>query len=132
MNHRPSFLNILFRTLTSKCPVCGEGKLFSKLNDVQSGTDLFIPLKNCNRCQFQFARQSGYYFGVVTPVLPILALFTGAFFAGTSYFGFHTEAEDALYWGGAGIIVGVFLFFRPAIALYIAIDHAIDPPQELS
>jgi hypothetical protein len=66
--------------------------------------------------------------GVLTPILPILALMTGVFFAGVSYFGFQQEIEAVLKWGGFGIALGFVAFFRPAIAIYIALDHLIDPP----
>lgn len=98
--------------------MCGQGRLF----------ELFLPPDRCEVCRFQFARQPGYYFGVLTPILPILSLMTGIFFAGVSYFGFHEAIDSVLVSGGVGIAVGFGAFFRTAIAIYIALDHAIDPP----
>jgi uncharacterized protein (DUF983 family) len=128
-NDEVTFFVVFLRSLRSLCPVCGRGRLFARVGRVQQFADLFLPLKNCNACGFEFARQPGYYFGVVTPVLPILAVFTGAVFAGVSYFGFNQQVDNVLIWGGVGIIIGIFLFFRSSIAVYIAIDHAIDPPK---
>jgi hypothetical protein len=91
--------------------------------------DLFFPLERCNACHFRFGRQPGYYFGVVTPILPILALATGAAFAGIAYFGFHQELKTVLTWGAVGVGIGFLMFFRTAIAVYVALDHAIDPPK---
>jgi hypothetical protein len=55
----------------------------------------------------------------------------GIFFAGISYFGFHEEIDGVLAWGGLGIAIGFVAFFRTAIAIYIALDHAIDPTTEM-
>lgn len=131
MNEGVSFFIILSRCLSSKCPVCGRGRLFAKFYLVQGFNEVFIPLKECRICGFRFGRQPGYYFGVVTPTLPILALMMGAIFAGVTYFGFHQEIDSVLLWGGVGVAIGFFLFFRTAIAVYIALDHAIDPPKQL-
>lgn len=87
-----------------------------------------MPLERCRVCDFLFGRQPGYYFGVVTPILPLLALATGMVFSGISYFGFHQERDTALEWGVVGLILGFILFFRTAIAVYVALDHTIDPP----
>jgi uncharacterized protein (DUF983 family) len=130
MNESPSFFIILSRALSSKCPVCGQGQLFAKLHQIQNSTHFFIPLEVCNNCKFQFGRQPGYYFGVITPILPILALATGAFSAGIIYFVFKQKVETVLRWAGAGTLVGFLLFFRTAVAIYIALDHAIDPPNK--
>lgn len=85
-------------------------------------------MERCDACSFRFGRQPGYYFGVVTPILPILALAAGAVVAGIAHFGFHQELETVLAWGGLGTAVGLLLFFRTAIAVYVALDHAVDPP----
>jgi hypothetical protein len=55
---------------------------------------------------------------------------TGAIFAGVTYFGFHQELDIVLGWGGVGVGIGFLLFFRTAIAVYVALDHAIDPPKQ--
>ena len=129
MNEGASFFVILSRTLSSKCPACGRGRLFSKLSRPQRFADLFLPLKRCEACGFRFGRQPGYYFGVITPVLPILSLMMGATLAGVTYFGFHQEIEIVFTWGAAGVGIGFLIFFRTAIAVYVALDHAIDPPK---
>lgn len=130
MNGDASFFVILSRSLSSKCPVCGQGRLFSKLSRLQQLSDLFLPLKQCEICSFRFGRQPGYYLGVVTPILPFLSLMTGAIFAGTTYFGFHQDLETVLTWGAVGVGIGFLLLFRTAIAVYVALDHAIDPPKK--
>jgi uncharacterized protein (DUF983 family) len=129
MKEDGSFFVILSRTLSSRCPVCGQGRLFSKLSRLQRFTDFFLPLDHCENCHFRFGRQPGYYFGVVTPILPMLALVMGVFFVAVAYFGFQPKLEIVLTWGAVGVGVGFFLFFRTAVAIYVALDHAIDPPK---
>lgn len=126
---RATFGEIFFRCLRSKCPVCGRGKLFEKITNLSQMRDLFLPLTSCTVCFFRFGRQPGYYFGVVTPILPLLSLAVGLVFAGTAHFGFHRELESVLTWGGVGLGIGILLFFRTSIAIYVALDHAIDPPE---
>lgn len=128
MTQRTSFFDILSRCLRSQCPVCGRGRLFARWYGVSRFSEFFMPLQACGSCGFCFARQPGYYLGVITPVLPILALASGGFFAGVTYFGFHQELEVVLAWGAFGVGIGSLLFFRTAIAVYIALDHGIDPP----
>lgn len=120
---------VFSRCLRSRCPVCGRGRLFAEITHLPSVRYLFVPLERCDACAFRFGRQPGYYFGVVTPILPILALATGGVFAGVAYFGLEQDLQSVLAWGAAGIAAGFFLFFRTAIAVYVALDHAIDPPK---
>jgi uncharacterized protein (DUF983 family) len=129
MSDRPSFFAILSRCLRSRCPVCGRGRLFARIKQIKSVAEFFLPLQACDSCGFHFARQPGYYLGVITPLLPILALIAGVVFAGVAYFGFHQELEVVLGWGATGAGIGFLLFFRTAIAIYMALDHAIDPPK---
>lgn len=131
MSNDPSFGEIFSLCLHSKCPVCGRGRLFSKMTSLRGARDLFLPLEHCEVCHFRFGRQPGYYLGVITPILPILALVTGAIFSGITYFGFHQEIETVLAWGAVGVGIGFAGFFRTAVAVYVAIDHAIDPPKRV-
>jgi uncharacterized protein (DUF983 family) len=124
-----SFLKILSLSLCSKCPVCERGRLFVPYLQAHRFRDYFLPLENCESCRFQFGREPGYYFGVLTPTLSILALGLGILFSGISYFLFHLDLVDVILIGALGLIMGLILFFRTAIAVFIAFDHAIDPPS---
>ena len=123
-----SFPTLLSRTLRSRCPACGQGRLFCPFLRAEKIADLFFPAGPCDVCAFRFKRQPGYYFGVITPILPILSLLSGGGFAGMAYFGFHRDLDNILFWGGVGVVSGFLLFFRTAIAVYISLDHAVDPP----
>jgi hypothetical protein len=80
-------------------------------------------------CRFRFYREPGYYFGVVTPILPMLALGFAVVMAAIAYIGFHADLRSVIFVGGVSASIGLILFFRTAIAIYIAVDHAIDPPR---
>jgi len=133
MNKEKPFLDILSLCLRSRCPVCGQGDLFTPITKIRSIVHLCVPPERCNHCSFQFSREPGYYFGVLTPLLPIFSLATGLVFIGIYYFALHPEeASQLLLPGAIGTAIGFVLFFRPAIAIYISLDHAIDPPAKRS
>src|SRR4051812_44139281 len=123
MNKKKSFIDILFLCLRSRCPVCGQGDLFTRLTLVKTIAHLCIPPERCNHCDFQFAREPGYYFGILTPLLPILSLGTGLIFVIIYYFVLHPEEPSELFLPGAvGTAIGFILFFRSAIAIFISLD----------
>ena len=125
---RSGFFRILSRTLRSRCPVCGNGRLFVPCFRAQTLSEMFLPAEKCDRCGFRFQRERGYYFGVLTPTINILALLTGAAFAELAYLVTGFDFGILMSAGLVGAAFGLILFFRPAIAIYISIDHAINPP----
>ena len=125
------FFHILYLCLRSRCPVCEKGRLFRRLLEVRSIGELFLPLKNCDVCGFKFGREPGYFFGIITPTLPILALATALISVIADYAICHPEdSRDLIPVGVVGGCIGLVLFFRTSIAIYVAIDHAIDPPKK--
>ena len=130
MNEEKSFFEILSLCLHSRCPVCKKGALFQPLSRLNSPVDFFLPLKNCDQCGFRFGREPGYYFGVLTPTLPILSLATGLVFVVGGYLLFHPEdPHDLIPMGALGVAIGFILFWRASIAIFMSFDHAIDPPK---
>ena len=122
------FFQILSLCLRSRCPVCAQGHLFVPFMSLDNFSHFFLPPKHCDSCHFQFARGSGYFLGVITPTLPILSLGVGILFAAVSYFFFHLPVNEVLIWGLVGVSLGCVFLFRTSIAIYVALDHAIDPP----
>jgi len=129
VKHERTFAELLSRCLRSRCPVCGKGRLFASLFGVGRFRNIFIPLEACEHCQFRFSREPGYYFGCFTPILQILSVWCGAIVAAVSYFVFHADVESVVVAALFGIMGGFLLFFRTSIAMFIAIDHAINPPD---
>lgn len=130
MSSSKSFFQILSLCLRSICPVCGQGRLFVSIFKLRSVTDFFLPPHHCQSCGFQFRREAGYYFGVLTPLLPLFSLATGLCFVLAYYLTVRPEDPYQLLLPGAlGTACGFIFFFRSAIAIYISLDHAIDPPR---
>ena len=126
---KKTFFDILSLCLRSKCPVCSHGHLFAPLLRINSIPSFFYPRKKCDHCGFKFNREPGYYFGVIMPTLPILSLGVGLIFFGVSYFPLRSEIREALWAGVLGVFIGLVSFFRTAVAIYMSIDHALDPPS---
>jgi hypothetical protein len=123
------FFDILRLCLSSKCPVCGKGKLFSPLLQVQTVGEIFFPLRQCERCSFVYKREPGYYSGILMPTLSILASMTGIFFAAIDYFVFRPEEIiDVVIAAGFGVAFGMLFFIRTSIAIFMSFDHALCPP----
>lgn len=129
MTGQNNFIEYLSRCFRSFCPVCGKGKLFIPYGDVKEIRDLFLPPKYCDQCKFEFRREPGYYFGVLAPCLSVLSILFGIFIGLISFFIFHFEMIDVVWSCLFGLFLGVFIFFRTSIAIFIAIDHSIDPPS---
>jgi len=133
MTTERSFFEILSLCLRSRCPVCAKGHLFRPFHQIGSLANLCMPPDKCDCCGFRFRREPGYYFGVLTPVLPMLSLATGLVFVIASYlWGRPTNATELLPAGAIGTAIGFVFCFRPAIAIFISFDHAIDPPKPLT
>jgi len=124
-----SFFDLLFLCLQSKCPVCAEGKLFARFWSFKSDGPIFLPLEYCSVCGFKFNREPGYLSGCFFPILPIIALFVAALFAATAYFILKLDPDEIVVATLLGAVVGFIIFFRTAIAIFIAIDHAIHPTE---
>lgn len=125
---RSGFFDVLLLCLRSTCPVCAQGRLYKPFLRVRGSSDFFLPVERCAGCGFRFRREPGYYFGVVTPVLPILAVGNAIGFALGAYLVRGPDRDAILSAASIGLLSGLILLFRSAVAIYIAIDHSIDPP----
>lgn len=113
---RPSFTQVLWRTLRVRCPACGKGPLFRSF---------FLRVDRCSGCRRPYEREQGYWvggseihafasYGLSTLLfIPILIL-------GSSSFAWQ-----------AAVIAGHLVFsvglFRVSRALFLALDYWIDP-----
>jgi uncharacterized protein (DUF983 family) len=114
---------LLWRGLRLRCPVCGRGPLFARG---------LTPHARCSNCGFYFARdneygQEGYFTGamainlVLTGVIPLVVVLVLAL----------TRPVPVPVLMAAGIawtILFPILFYRHACALWIVIDHLLNPP----
>ena len=131
MRSKPSFFDLLFLCLRSKCPVCQTGQLFRPYSEIQSVGEIFVPLSHCPECNFEFKRETGYYSGVLTPTLPILSFIFALFLTLTYYLILKPEDINELALvSGISFLLGFVILIRPSIAIFISIDHAISPPNK--
>jgi len=130
MQNEFTFFDRLALCLKSKCPVCAKGRLFNPLWKIQEFREIFVPVRECSVCKFHFERETGYYFGCVFPILPILSIFPAVVFAGISYFYFGMESDAVAASAVFGALFGFVFFFRLAIAIFISIDHSISTPDQ--
>ncbi len=130
MSAYPYPKGVFQRCLRHQCPVCLNGRLYAKLAETRRIHDLIFPLEFCPSCHFRFAREPGYYVGIITPLLPILSLGTGAIFAALAYFFSNGDVDTALISGAIGLGLGFILLFRTSIAIYVAIDHLVNRPAD--
>lgn len=124
-----SFPELLSLCLRSTCPVCARGRLFVSRARARSPREHFLPARRCDSCGFEFTREPGYFLGAITPVLQLLALGFAAAVGGLSYAFAGARLPEVLYVGAAAAALGLLVFSRTAVAVFIAIDHALDPPR---
>ncbi len=106
---------LLGRALRLRCPLCGEGKLFS---------GWFTMLANCKSCGLRYQREPGYYLGAsyvnyALIVLPVTFLYIVLHFQ----FGF---SNAQLRWLIAFCVIVPLLTFRHSRALWLALDSFFD------
>ena len=120
----------LWRAMRLKCPVCGTRPIFVKTWRVRSFHDWFTPLDGCPRCGYPYEREPGYFLLAVFGFNPGFAVFVGV-----SVFVWLAETRDIgvmnvwafLLAVGLPIPIINVLVARHAKALFIALDHFVDP-----
>lgn len=120
----------LGRAALLRCPVCGTRPIFLPVRRVRNFDDWFSPLDGCPRCGYAYEREAGYF------LLAIFGFNFGfAVFVGIAVFvylaEFH-EMNDISTWQLIACTVLPIplinlLIARHAKALFIALDHFVDP-----
>jgi uncharacterized protein (DUF983 family) len=124
MMTRPPFRRLLWRCLRLRCPICGVGPLFRRGLTAHA---------RCPHCGFRYARgseygQEGYFTGamainlVITGILPLIVVFALAL---TTDLPVLPLTVAGVVW----VVVFPILFYRHAAALWVLIDHTLNPPS---
>ncbi len=111
------FLAILRRSLTLRCPVCGEGNLYAGIFKMNTA---------CSRCGRKFEREPGFFLGaiyinygltslVAAIVYPLLSL--------TQILPRTQALAVTLVW----VVLFPLAFFRHARSLWLGMDEFYDP-----
>ncbi|HYG77427.1 MAG TPA: hypothetical protein VEK08_20640 [Planctomycetota bacterium] len=108
------------RGLKLRCPECGETPIFAR--EIHSLKDWVCPLEGCPRCGYKYEREPGYFlistwainYGVI-----------GALGLATVFLINNLTVALAIVLVLLPILN--FLFIRHSKALYLAMDHYLDP-----
>jgi uncharacterized protein (DUF983 family) len=101
---------VCWRGLRLKCPVCGEGRLFSSY---------FVMNRNCAVCGVGFAREHGQWVGS----LDINTLLTAVVLMAFVGFGPLWSLRTSLIVYCSAAVIFPILTFRPVRGLWTAIVH---------
>nr|BBH94946.1 hypothetical protein KTA_31450 [Thermogemmatispora argillosa] len=108
---------LFIRALLLRCPVCGEGKLYS---------GFFKTYERCPACNFEYEREPGYYTGAMAVNLVLSELLITAI---TIPLAVNTSVPfiPLLIWGMTMPIIFPLIFYRHTKSFWMAFDHLIHP-----
>ena len=115
------------RAMHLRCPECGISPMFIPALKVRSIWNWFTPLDGCPRCGYAYERETGYFlmatwafnYGIIAGLGMTAALLIDHFFQPT--------LTRLILMVCIPMPICAFLFARHAKALYLAMDHYIDP-----
>ena len=120
-------LNYFRRALRLRCPVCGVSPLFPPARRVRALHDWLTPLEGCRLCRYRYEREAGYFLlatwavnYVVVGGLALLAWWLLASFT-------RLSLAATLLVLLVPMPLASLLFARHAKALWLALDHFVDP-----
>ncbi len=107
------------RGLRLRCPRCGEGRVFSGLFRVQP---------RCPVCGLVFEREPGYFVGAIYLNYGMtVAVALAGYFALDAWLDL-TVGQQLGTWGTFVVLFPLWSF-RYSKALWLSLDHLIDPPS---
>jgi uncharacterized protein (DUF983 family) len=125
--HPPSAWRCIRRALELRCPECGISPMFVPARKVKSLFDWFTPLDGCPRCGYAYEREHGYFllavWGLNYGLVGGLGLIGGLLIQHYQ----HPPVWSAWWLLLLPVPLCSFLFARHAKALFLAMDHYIDP-----
>ena len=108
---------LLLRALLLRCPVCGQGKIYS---------GVFKTYDNCPACGFQFEREPGYYTGAMAANL-VLTEFLLTAVAVPLALTPSIPLVPLIAFGTLLAILFPLICYRHTKSLWMAFDHLIHP-----
>ncbi|MEA2710550.1 MAG: hypothetical protein QOF78_3151 [Phycisphaerales bacterium] len=115
------------RALHLRCPECGISPIFVPARKVRSLFDWFRPLDGCPRCGYAYEREQGYFllavWGLNYGLIAGIGVIMGLIIQHKYRPGLWSPWWLMLAW----MPVASFLFARHAKALFLALDHYLDP-----
>jgi uncharacterized protein (DUF983 family) len=123
----PDAATYLRRGLRLKCPECGISPIFTPARRVRSLYDWFTPLDGCPRCGFAYVRESGYFLLAICVVNYGVIAGLGLFVAFLFEWLYPLTMWQYMLLVFSPLPLLSFLFARHAKAIFMAIDHYIEP-----
>ena len=120
----------LGRAARLKCPVCGTRPIFLPLRRVRSLDDWFSPLDGCPRCGYPYEREPGYFLMAIFGFNLGIAVFVGITVFTLIAVTQHIERMPTWVLMALTVLPMPFinlLIARHCKALFIALDHFVDP-----
>jgi uncharacterized protein (DUF983 family) len=120
MRPNNSLAVLLGRGIRQRCPVCGQGKIFSGILKTN---------QRCPTCQFVYEREPGYYTGAIAVNLVLTELLIVAIAVPLA----ASQAVSIPVLAVVGIALCTLLpllLYRPTKGLWMGIDHFIHPVEE--
>ncbi len=111
-------LRVIGRALRGRCPVCGQGRLFRRLDTLPS----------CTVCHFHYEREAGYFTNTIALNYTIVGTLLTLIVAPIAYFS-PFPVWQMLTGALALAVVLPLLFLLPVRALWLAVDVIVRPPQ---
>ncbi len=123
-------LTYLGRAALLRCPVCGTRPIFLPIRRVRHLDDWFTPLDGCPRCGYPYEREPGYFLLAIFGFNLGFAVFVGITVF-TALVATHDIAAMSTWELLAKTVLPIpflnLLIARHCKALFIALDHFVDP-----
>jgi uncharacterized protein (DUF983 family) len=111
------FFMLLARGIVQRCPVCGQGKLFH---------GIFQMNETCPVCGFKFEREVGYFTSAMAIDLVLSELIAAAIVLPLAA-NLTIPALNVMLIGGPFVILLPLLLYRPSRSIWLAMDHYLNP-----
>jgi uncharacterized protein (DUF983 family) len=111
-----------------RCPSCGVSPMFRPLLKSRTLDQWLTPLKGCPKCRYDYEREPGYFLPATWMVhcFSVLGLGTTLMILAEWFWDLSSLALVAV--ACIPSLLFSFLFARHSKAIYLALDHWIDPP----
>lgn len=120
-------LTFVWRAAKLRCPECGVSPVFRPLRLARSPHDWLNPLPGCAICGYAYEREPGYFLPATWMVQAFSVLGLGIGWGLFAQWMWSPPLPALFAIACVPALLFAFLFARHSKAIYLAIEHAIDP-----
>jgi uncharacterized protein (DUF983 family) len=110
-----------------RCPECGRARIFKPWRQSRTLEDWFAPLHGCPHCDYAYQREPGYFLAAICAVNYGVVCGSAIFASLCLDIFFSPPVWVYIAFIFVPMPIGSFLFARHAKAIFLAIDHFIEP-----